>query len=86
MFFLLASLFFFSGNSVLVHCAQGKSRSAVVAAVFLSTRLDVSVQEALAELKGKRAMAEPNPAFRRQLADMEREKVILRIREMWSSE
>ncbi len=57
---------------MLVHCAQGKSRSAVLAVAYLILRHEMTVTEAMSTIKARRGMAEPNPGFRQQLADMER--------------
>ena len=68
-------LFMSSGGSVLVHCAQGKSRSSVIAVSFLARRLKVSVREALDIVKTGRSMAQPNEGFWAKLQQMEREKL-----------
>ena len=65
----------YPGKSVLIHCAQGKSRSAVVAVAFLAKTTNVSVAEALDTVKTGRAMAQPNPSFWQQLLDMEKEQL-----------
>ncbi|XP_023337271.1 dual specificity protein phosphatase 9 [Eurytemora carolleeae] len=60
------------GSSVLVHCAQGKSRSAVVVVFHLRRILNISFEEALKRVKQARSMAEPNPNFINQLINFER--------------
>ncbi len=80
----IRNLFFsFPGESVLVHSAQGKSRSSVIAAVFLLLERNLTVKEALSELRKKRNMAEPNPGFRRQLHDMALSGAFDRMKESW---
>ena len=61
-----------AGDSVLVHCAQGKSRSATVVAAFLCSHLRDSVDNILAFIKSKRSMAEPNANFVDQLHSFEK--------------
>mmetsp|Transcript_4365 Transcript_4365/g.5055 ORF Transcript_4365/g.5055 Transcript_4365/m.5055 type:complete len:263 (+) Transcript_4365:176-964(+) len=58
------------GRSVLVHCAQGKSRSAVVVIAYLMSLHKISYTEALEMVQSKRSMAEPNTSFQSQLLDM----------------
>jgi len=57
------------GGDVLVHCAQGKSRSAtvVVAYIMAKSSLYSTVATALKYTQEKRKMAEPNPGFMRKL-------------------
>lgn len=58
------------GGRVLVHCDRGQSRSAsVVAAYFMHSRGDVSVDEALATVAKQRPCVRPNRGFLRQLAE-----------------
>ena len=64
------------GQSVLVHCAQGKSRSATIAVAYISKFEGISVIEALRVIQAERAMAEPNLNFMQQLLDMEKAKVL----------
>ena len=61
-----------AGHSVLVHCAQGKSRSTTVLAAFLCSHLRDSVDNILAFIKSKRSMAEPNANFVDQLHALEK--------------
>jgi protein-tyrosine phosphatase len=57
-----------SGRNVLVNCAQGKSRSAsLVIACLLEWKFFPTFETALAYVKCKRSLAEPNAGFRRQL-------------------
>jgi len=54
-------------SSVLVHCAQGKSRSTTVVAAFLCHVMGDTVENILAFIKNKRQMAQPNYNFEKQL-------------------
>lgn len=58
------------GMGVLVHCAQGKSRSTTVVLAYLRryTGTDQSLKELLEYVKQKRVVAEPNPGFMKWLA------------------
>eukprot|EP00457_Paulinella_chromatophora_P014999 gb/GEZN01015519.1/.p1 GENE.gb/GEZN01015519.1/~~gb/GEZN01015519.1/.p1 ORF type:complete len:288 (+),score=47.04 gb/GEZN01015519.1/:70-864(+) len=72
------------GGSVLVHCAQGKSRSSTALLLYLlaaepnpqSNTLD----DALAFLKSKRKMAEPNPGFMKKLRAVEQSEDLKKIK------
>lgn len=60
-------------NSVLVHCAQGKSRSAVICIGYMaSLRPTVAISDIVKEVKSKRNMAEPNHGFLLQLTELQR--------------
>jgi len=61
--------------SVLVHCAQGKSRSAAIAVAYVAKFGKMSVTKALEVVQAGRKMAQPNHNFMSQLADMEKSKV-----------
>jgi len=61
------------GGAVLVHCAQGRSRSTVLVLCILCWSLDLSLTQALTMVQERRAMAEPNSNFMEQLSRMERE-------------
>ena len=60
------------GSSVLVHCAQGKSRSTTVMAAVLCFMTAQPVHEIVQFIKSKRSMADPNVNFCKQLKDFER--------------
>ena len=71
-----------NGNSkCLVHCAMGKSRSAMVVIAYLLSLPPESpisfkdVDKALAYVRTKRNMAQPNIGFMKQLKDMLRARV-----------
>ena len=59
------------GGAVLVHCAQGKSRSSTAVVAYLMVVMDVGVAEALAFVKERRKMAEPNVRFMAKLKEFE---------------
>ena len=69
--------------SVLVHCAQGKSRSTmVVVAYLMSTSVSLSsVDEALSFVQARRAMAQPNPGFVKRLEELAAQGFFERLRE-----
>ena len=58
-----------AGNNLVVNCAQGVSRSATVTVAYLMTINSWSVDEALAFVRTKRSIANPNPHFMAQLAE-----------------
>ncbi|KAE9602120.1 putative phosphoric monoester hydrolase [Lupinus albus] len=60
------------GEGVLVHCYAGKSRSVTIVVAYLMKTRGMSLSEALQHVKGKRAVAAPNPGFIRQLQDFEK--------------
>ena len=51
------------GACVLVHCAQGKSRSAAVCAAWLISRLGLNLREALDQIRSSRKQIQPNLGF-----------------------
>lgn len=51
----------------LVHCRQGKSRSATLVCAYLIYSKKLPYLEALEYVKARRAMARPNPSFHEQL-------------------
>ena len=62
-----------AGQSVLVHCQMGRSRSATIAIAALMAAEDLSRDAAYLKVKGARPMAEPNQGFWEQLARFEAE-------------
>lgn len=57
------------GESVLVHCQQGVSRSAAVVIAYLIRNRGMSYDAAFAFLKRKRACIKPNPGFVKTLQE-----------------
>jgi hypothetical protein len=51
------------GSPVVINCAQGKSRSATVATAYLMASRDIDVESALALVKAKRPLSQPNAGF-----------------------
>jgi predicted protein tyrosine phosphatase len=60
-----------NGQSVLVHCQQGVSRSAAVVIAYLIRNKGMSYDNAYDFLKRKRACIKPNPGFVKALQDWE---------------
>ncbi|KAL6454500.1 YVH1 Tyrosine-protein phosphatase YVH1 [Candida maltosa Xu316] len=54
-------------GSVLVHCAQGVSRSVAVIVEYLMQKYNLSLEQALHAVKRRVPEAEPNPGFMEQL-------------------
>ena len=62
------------GNGVVVHCAQGKSRSSTLVIAYLCSIFKWSVDKSLEWVKSKRLMAQPNKGFISQLLEFEKEQ------------
>lgn len=56
-----------SSANVLVHCNWGKSRSVAIVLAYLMKINGMSLDEALAYIRSKRCIAQPNEGFMRQL-------------------
>ncbi len=54
-------------NRVLVHCFQGKSRSAAICAAYLMKKSGCSLEGAIEEVRRNRPQAQPNLGFATQL-------------------
>ncbi|KAI0057985.1 phosphatases II, partial [Artomyces pyxidatus] len=61
-----------TGGTVLVHCRTGNSRGASVIMAYLIAKKHMSVDEALAYVKSRRAFVQPNIGFLAQLGIFER--------------
>mmetsp|Transcript_12271 Transcript_12271/g.17070 ORF Transcript_12271/g.17070 Transcript_12271/m.17070 type:complete len:240 (+) Transcript_12271:74-793(+) len=72
--------FLSQGKSVLVHCAQGKSRSSAVTVAYLMARDKADAKKSLEYLKSKRSMAQPNNFFMKQLCEYEGSKELEELR------
>ncbi len=70
------------GKSVLVHCAQGKSRSTTLVLAYLMILNKTNLQDTLSLLKSKRRMAEPNKNFMKQLKMFENNFLAYEINNM----
>ena len=70
----------FSGNSCLIHCAQGKSRSVAIAITFIALAESISIDVALENVQKCRKMADPNPGFMDQLHTFERNDVLKELK------
>ena len=56
---------------MLVHCAQGRSRSATIVIAYLMTAKKMRLREAYDLVKRKRPQISPNPCYLKDLADLE---------------
>ena len=59
-------------RTVFVHCRNGVSRSAMVVVAYLMARHGWTRDEALEEVRAKRPIVRPNPAFMRLLLEWEK--------------
>lgn len=59
-----------NGNTVLVHCAVGASRSVAVGAKALSQSSERSYEQSLQQIQERRAIANPHPNLREQLQNL----------------
>ena len=67
-------------QSVLVHCAQGKSRSGVICIAFLAMLTPTVALENIAkQVKSRREMAEPNQGFMQQLHQFQKEQFFVKL-------
>ena len=57
-----------SGRSVLIHCAEGISRSCVIGAAYLY-ECGMSLEEAIELIRSKRPIVDPAPSLLRALRD-----------------
>mmetsp|Transcript_26864 Transcript_26864/g.70561 ORF Transcript_26864/g.70561 Transcript_26864/m.70561 type:complete len:214 (+) Transcript_26864:114-755(+) len=60
-----------SGGSVVVNCAQGKSRSGTMACAYLMASTGLTADEALAKIQAARPLVQPNVGFMRQLRKLD---------------
>ena len=58
-------------KKVLVHCKMGISRSAATVTAFAMKEYRMSLKEALAHVKSRRSVVNPNDGFVNQLRDYE---------------
>uniref|UniRef100_A0A6B2LTR9 Protein-tyrosine-phosphatase n=1 Tax=Arcella intermedia TaxID=1963864 RepID=A0A6B2LTR9_9EUKA len=68
------------GHNVVIHCAQGKSRSGSVLIAYLMAKRRMTYDEALAFGKARRNILEPNEGFTKQLRTFEKSQQLQEIR------
>jgi hypothetical protein len=60
-----------SGNSLLINCAQGKSRSGTFAAAYIMLKYNMGADDAIEFVREKRPFVNPNVGFREFLRENE---------------
>lgn len=60
-----------NNQAILVHCAQGISRSGTIVIVYLMKKYNKTYEEALKQVQKKRSIVEPNKGFEKQLKEFE---------------
>lgn len=73
------------GGSVLVHCAQGKSRSSTAVVAYIMAVLNLPLAEAYSFVQKRRKMAEPNAHFMFLLHQLQSSDVLKQLRQQLSS-
>ncbi|XP_048339080.1 dual specificity protein phosphatase 22, partial [Sphaerodactylus townsendi] len=63
------------GESCLVHCLAGVSRSATLVVAYIMTITDFGWEDALSVVRASRSCANPNSGFQRQLEEFEKNEV-----------
>ncbi|XP_065183527.1 dual specificity phosphatase 29-like [Sycon ciliatum] len=69
------------GTGVLIHCAQGKSRSGMATMAYVMAKLVKNVDDSLALVRSRRTMAEPNFGFMIALTEFEQSPELALLRE-----
>jgi len=75
-----------NGNNVVIHCAQGKSRSGTVFVAYMMMKKKMTYVDALAYAKSKRNIVQPNTSFEKQLIEFERSSALKDLREKFGEE
>lgn len=72
-------------GAVLVHCAQGKSRSSTAVVAYLMVVMELGAVDALAFVRERRKMAEPNCRFMEKLKEFEGSQLRKTLHQEFSS-
>lgn len=68
------------GGNVVVHCAQGKSRSTTVVVAYMMAKRGMGVEEAVKFVQAKRPEADPNSNFIAQLHEFHNSPELAQLR------
>ncbi|TPP58912.1 Dual specificity protein phosphatase 10 [Fasciola gigantica] len=79
MYFMLPEQSRQAGDSVLVHCQAGISRSPALVIAYLMAHSGLSLRDAYRWVKSKRSVISPNFAFLGQLCDFEADLISGRV-------
>lgn len=63
-----------SGESVLVHCMAGISRSVSMIAYYLMKKYNMTLVDAIGMIRNKRSIANPNDSFKLQLYEYQKKR------------
>jgi len=73
-----------SGGAAMVHCMQGRSRSATVVVAYVMAKNGMRYREALELVQHGRSQAQPNGGFEKQLRAFEKEGMFKALNNEWS--
>ena len=75
-----------SSGNILVHCAQGKSRSSTAVIAYVMCKKNMKMEDATTFVKQRRLMACPNPGFEKILRNFYQSKEFVEASEKLNSE
>lgn len=73
------------GGAAMVHCMQGRSRSATVVVAYVMAKEGMRYRQALELVQRGRSQAQPNGGFQKALRDFEKEGLFKELNREWNA-